>query len=167
MLLYFALDVTANCISGIHCLALDGFDLNTVRKLNNKERKSWQSQDSNPVLQVWMLLRAIQPPKLIHDNAQFIFIKGAETEEKLHSIRQELLRQDHQGRDGWDAERLGQGQDHLWREGQAQDPGWRRKPVQAGSQLILNLAAELSIFLARMQPSTRLKSSRVPLPSRS
>ena len=30
--------VTANCIWEIHCLALDGFDLNTVHKLSSKEK---------------------------------------------------------------------------------------------------------------------------------
>ena len=30
-----ALDVTANCICEIHCLALDGFDLNTYHKLSS------------------------------------------------------------------------------------------------------------------------------------
>ena len=39
-----ALDVTANCICEIHCLALDGFDLNIVHKLSSGEKKpqwSW------------------------------------------------------------------------------------------------------------------------------
>ena len=36
---YLVLDVTANCIREIHCLALDGFDLNTVHKLSSKEKK--------------------------------------------------------------------------------------------------------------------------------
>ena len=34
-----ALDITANCICEIHCLALDGFDLHTVHKLSSKEKK--------------------------------------------------------------------------------------------------------------------------------
>ena len=36
---YLALDITANCIFEIHCLALDAFDLNTVHKLSNKGKK--------------------------------------------------------------------------------------------------------------------------------
>ena len=36
---YLALDVTASCICEIHCLALDGFDLNTVHQLSSKEKK--------------------------------------------------------------------------------------------------------------------------------
>ena len=44
---YLALDITANCICEIHCLVLDGFDLNTVHKLSSKEEKSWRSWDSN------------------------------------------------------------------------------------------------------------------------
>ena len=44
---YLSLDVTANWIREIHCLALDGFDLNTVHKLSNKEKKYWLSQDLN------------------------------------------------------------------------------------------------------------------------
>ena len=32
------MDVTANCICKIHCLALDGFDRNTVHKLYSKEK---------------------------------------------------------------------------------------------------------------------------------
>ena len=35
---YLALDATANCICEIHCLALDGFYLNTVHKLSSKEK---------------------------------------------------------------------------------------------------------------------------------
>ena len=35
---YLALDVTANWICETHCLALDGFNLNTVHKLSNKEK---------------------------------------------------------------------------------------------------------------------------------
>ena len=34
------MDVTANCIYEIRCLALDGFDLNTVHQLSNKEKKN-------------------------------------------------------------------------------------------------------------------------------
>ena len=37
---YLALDVTANSICEIHCLALDGFILNAVHKLSGKEKKS-------------------------------------------------------------------------------------------------------------------------------
>ena len=44
------LDVTANCTCEIHCLVLDGFDLNTVHKLSNKEKKYGQNPDSNPGL---------------------------------------------------------------------------------------------------------------------
>ena len=47
---YLALDVSANCIREIHCLALDGFKLKTVHKLRSKEKKSRWSQDLNLVL---------------------------------------------------------------------------------------------------------------------
>ena len=49
-LYYLALDVTANFICEIQCIALDGFDLNTVYQLSSKEKKSWLSQDWNPEL---------------------------------------------------------------------------------------------------------------------
>ena len=49
-LYYVALDVTATCISEIHCFAQDGFDLNIVRKLSSKKKKYQQSRDSNPGL---------------------------------------------------------------------------------------------------------------------
>ena len=54
-LLYLALDVTTNCIREIHCLALDGFDINTIHKLSSKEKnsqgeKSWRGRDLNPGL---------------------------------------------------------------------------------------------------------------------
>ena len=39
-LLYLALDVTTYCIREIHCLALDGFDINTIHKLRSKEKNS-------------------------------------------------------------------------------------------------------------------------------
>ena len=48
---YFALDVTAYCICEIHCLALDGFNLNLLYKLSSKEKKSWQRRDSNPKME--------------------------------------------------------------------------------------------------------------------
>ena len=64
---YLAMDITPTCICEIHCLALDGFDLNTVRKLSSKEKKSQLSQDSNPGLlggkQEWFLC-ASQPLKM-------------------------------------------------------------------------------------------------------
>ena len=41
-----ALDVTANYICEIHCLALDGFKLNTVHQLSNKGKTSQQSRDA-------------------------------------------------------------------------------------------------------------------------
>ena len=31
-------DITADCICGIHCLALDVFDLNIVHKLSREEK---------------------------------------------------------------------------------------------------------------------------------
>ena len=37
---YLAQDITPNGISGIHCLAQDGFDLNTVHKICTKEKKN-------------------------------------------------------------------------------------------------------------------------------
>ena len=44
------MDVTANCICDIHCIAIDGFDLNTVHKLSSQEKKSQLRRDSNPGL---------------------------------------------------------------------------------------------------------------------
>ena len=66
-LLYLALDVTANCNCEIHCLALDGFDLNTVHQLCSKEKKSRRCQDLNPGLlgkKQECFHCAMQPPKL-------------------------------------------------------------------------------------------------------
>ena len=60
---YLALDVTANGICEIHCIALYGFDLNSVHKLSSKEK----SRDSNPGLlggKQECYLRATQPPKI-------------------------------------------------------------------------------------------------------
>ena len=37
-LLYFVLEVTANCICEIHRLALNGFNLNTVHQLSSREK---------------------------------------------------------------------------------------------------------------------------------
>ena len=45
-----ALAVTANCNCEIHCIALDGYNLNTVHKLSSKEKKSQPSWDLNPGL---------------------------------------------------------------------------------------------------------------------
>ena len=45
-----ALNVTANYICEIDSLALDGFDLNAVHQLSSKDKKRWQSRDSNPGL---------------------------------------------------------------------------------------------------------------------
>ena len=47
---FLALDVTAYCICEIHCLAIYGFNLNTVHNLSSKEKKSQRSRDSNPGL---------------------------------------------------------------------------------------------------------------------
>ena len=57
-----ALDVSANSICDIHCLVLDGFDLNTVHKLSSKEKKSRWSQDSNPGLLGGMLALCYAAP---------------------------------------------------------------------------------------------------------
>ena len=46
-LLYLDLDVTAYWVCEIHCLALDGFELETVYPLSSKEEKSRQSRDSD------------------------------------------------------------------------------------------------------------------------
>ena len=54
---YLAQDLAANFICEINCLALDGFNLNTVHKLSSEEEKSRRSQDTNPGLQ-----GAMQPP---------------------------------------------------------------------------------------------------------
>ena len=70
-LYYLDLDVTANCICEIHCLALDGFDLYTVHKLSSKEKTS-QREKSRPSrdLSLWLLggkqerfLCATEPPQ--------------------------------------------------------------------------------------------------------
>ena len=47
---YIALDVPPNCICEIHCIALDGFNLNTVHILSSKEKKSQPSHGSNSEL---------------------------------------------------------------------------------------------------------------------
>ena len=65
LLLCLILGFTANCIFEIHCLALDGFDVNTAYKPSSKDKKSWQSRVLNPGLLVWKLecfLCATQPP---------------------------------------------------------------------------------------------------------
>ena len=46
-LYYLTQDITADCICKIYCLALDGFDLNTVHKVSSKEKISRRSQDLN------------------------------------------------------------------------------------------------------------------------
>ena len=59
------LDNTAICICEIHCLALDGVDLNTLHKLGSKEKKSQLSRDSNSGLLSGKLecyLCTMQPP---------------------------------------------------------------------------------------------------------
>ena len=43
---FLALDITAYCISGIYCRALDEFNLDTVNKLSSEEKKPLRSQDS-------------------------------------------------------------------------------------------------------------------------
>ena len=58
-------DVIANCFCEIHRLALDGFDLNTVHKLSSKEKKSRQSQDSNPGLLGGMLALCNAAPPVL------------------------------------------------------------------------------------------------------
>ena len=50
---YLALDVTTNYICEIHCLALHGFDLNTVHKLSSKEKKSWEELGFEPGTAGW------------------------------------------------------------------------------------------------------------------
>ena len=60
------LDVTLNCIKEIHCLALDGFVLNTVHKLSSKDKKSRLGLNLNPGLlggKQERFLCATQPPK--------------------------------------------------------------------------------------------------------
>ena len=42
---YLALDVTANCICEINCIAQVGFNLNTLLKRSSKEKESWLSWD--------------------------------------------------------------------------------------------------------------------------
>ena len=64
-LYYLAMGITANCICEIFLLALDGFDLNAVHKLSSNEKKSRQSQSSNPRLlggRQDCFLCATQPP---------------------------------------------------------------------------------------------------------
>ena len=68
-LLYLALDVTVNWFCEIHCLALDGFDLNTVHRLSIKEKKSWRSRDSSPGMlggKQECLLCAMQPSNYLY-----------------------------------------------------------------------------------------------------
>ena len=63
---YLALDIITNCDCEVHCLAQDGFNLNTVHKLSRKEKKSRWSQDSNLGLLVGKqecLLCARQPAR--------------------------------------------------------------------------------------------------------
>ena len=48
-----AMDVTANCICEIHCLALDGFNLNSVHKLSSKEKKSKAEPGIKPRAAGW------------------------------------------------------------------------------------------------------------------
>ena len=45
---YLAQDITPNGISGIHCLAQDGFDLNTVHKICTKDKKKYQTSGATP-----------------------------------------------------------------------------------------------------------------------
>ena len=47
---FLAPDITAICICEIHCLALGGFDLNTVHKISSEEKKSRRSWDLSPGL---------------------------------------------------------------------------------------------------------------------
>ena len=63
---YLALDVTANCICEIHCIAPDGFDLYTVYQQSSKEKPSPLSRDSNQGLlggKQDCYLGATQPPE--------------------------------------------------------------------------------------------------------
>ena len=63
-LLYLVLEVTADCICEIHCIELDGFDVNAAHKLsskvkNSQREKSWLSRDLNPL---GSFLCVTQPP---------------------------------------------------------------------------------------------------------
>ena len=45
--------VVANCICEIHCLVLDGFDLNAVHKLSSKEKKILTEPGFEPKVAGW------------------------------------------------------------------------------------------------------------------
>ena len=73
------MDVTANCISEIACVALDEFDLYTVHKLRSKEKKSRLSQDLNPGLlggKQECLHCAMQPLNLWFDTGELVCGSG-------------------------------------------------------------------------------------------
>ena len=58
---HLVLDVTANCICEIRCLAIDGFDLNTVHKQSSKVKKFQRSWDLNLGEKQECFLCAMQP----------------------------------------------------------------------------------------------------------
>ena len=64
-LFFVVLSFGRHFICEIHCLALDGFDLNTVHKLSSKEKIFRPCQDSNLGLLGWKqvcFFCAMQPP---------------------------------------------------------------------------------------------------------
>ena len=63
--------VTANCICEIHCLALDGLDLNTVHKLSSKEKKNSVEPGFEPGTfgrEAWMLPLCYAVPPLSQES---------------------------------------------------------------------------------------------------
>ena len=56
---------TANCICEIHCLAQDGFDLNTVHKLSSQEWKISAELGLEPRAAGWEAILKTQSPFII------------------------------------------------------------------------------------------------------
>ena len=83
---YLALGITTNCICGIHCLALDGFNLNTGHKLSSKEKKLQPSRKSSLGLQGGkqeFYLCSTQPPQLLESYSSKSFVNLKEKCQKL------------------------------------------------------------------------------------
>ena len=64
------MDITAKCICENHCLALDGYDLNSVHKLNSKEKKILAEPEFEHGSDVWeaaMLPLSYEAPQVNQD----------------------------------------------------------------------------------------------------
>ena len=75
-LYYLDLDITANYICEIHCLALDELDLNTVHKLSNEETKICEEPGFKPRAGGWKakmlpLCYAALTPLAIQDDPRY------------------------------------------------------------------------------------------------